>query len=453
MEVVSLSDESVVETEGMKVTKSFDAEGFPVPAVTFRVESDRNDPVGLRITDEIPEGFGIEQIGFHPDYGSEHWTATGEGVVRFERTVNPGEAFTTVYGIRMADDEEPTPFLEAPSVEVDPSAIEEEEIDEVVPKESSEVVRELASGERDTVPGLEEEEEAPAAEAAEAEGVEAEGPADPLDDAEILGEPGTEPPEEAEEEPAVEADAEPSFEAKSASEIGAEAEAEAESEEEPEIDLEEEPGLEAKSASEIGAEAEEEAGVEEESEFDLEEEPDIGAEEELEEELEEAEAEEEPEIDLEEEPEIEPEAELEKELEEAEAEEEPVIDLEDEPEIGEEEEPDVGAEAELEEEPGLEAEEEPEIDLEAEPGVETEAEPAVEGEEEPEIEAVAEPEAEAEEAHRFIRAYQANPPWRQRLIERTAARMANKSPRVERLMALVQKGQLSDDDFLRLAGR
>jgi len=61
--------------------------------------------------------------------------------------------------------------------------------------------------------------------------------------------------------------------------------------------------------------------------------------------------------------------------------------------------------------------------------------------------------AESEDAGRFIRAYQANPPWRQRLIERTVARMANKSPRVERLMALVQKGQLSDDDFLRLAGR
>jgi len=61
--------------------------------------------------------------------------------------------------------------------------------------------------------------------------------------------------------------------------------------------------------------------------------------------------------------------------------------------------------------------------------------------------------AEIEDAGRFIRAYQANPPWRQRLIERTVARMANKSPRVERLMALVQKGQLSDDDFLRLAGR
>ena len=160
-EVVTVSDESVVETEGDTVTKAFDAEGFQVPAVTFRVESDRNDPVGLRITDEIPEGFGIEQIGFHPDYGSENWTATGDGVVRFDRTVNPGEAFTTVYGIRMADDDEPDPFLESPTIEVDPDAIEEEAIDDVVPKESSEVVRELASGERDTVPGLEEEEAEP----------------------------------------------------------------------------------------------------------------------------------------------------------------------------------------------------------------------------------------------------------------------------------------------------
>ncbi|MFB6081392.1 MAG: hypothetical protein ABEJ67_01090 [Halanaeroarchaeum sp.] len=152
-------DETIVEQEGITVTKSFDSEGFPVPAVTFRVESDRTDPVAVRIVDEIPAGFGIEQIGFHPDYGSEHWTATGDGVVRFERTVEAGEAFTTVYGVRMDKDEEPTPFLDAPAVDVDPDALADADLEEVVPKESSEIVRELARGDRDTVPGLEDEPE------------------------------------------------------------------------------------------------------------------------------------------------------------------------------------------------------------------------------------------------------------------------------------------------------
>lgn len=155
--MVRVSDETIVEDAGVTVTKAFDRDGFPVPAVTFRVESDRSDPVAVRIVDAIPDDFGIEQIGFHPEYGSEHWTATGEGVVRFERTVDSGEAFTTVYGVKMGDDGQAAPFLGAPTLEVDPDAIDESAIEDVVPKESSDVVRELAGGERESVPGLDEE--------------------------------------------------------------------------------------------------------------------------------------------------------------------------------------------------------------------------------------------------------------------------------------------------------
>ncbi|MGM0372442.1 MAG: hypothetical protein ACQEQJ_08050 [Halobacteriota archaeon] len=163
-----MNEETVVVTDGVTVTKSFDAEEFPVPAVTFAVESTRAEPVELTITDTIPEEFGIEQIGFHPEYGSEDWTATGNGGVRFERTIDPNTSFTTLYGIRMAADTEPTLFLEKPTVEVngdtpadgpepEPEAEAETETDAVVPAESSELVRELARGDRESVPGLAEE--------------------------------------------------------------------------------------------------------------------------------------------------------------------------------------------------------------------------------------------------------------------------------------------------------
>ncbi|MFB6072403.1 MAG: hypothetical protein ABEJ88_05475 [Halobacterium sp.] len=172
-----MSDETVVETDGVTVSKFFNAEDFPVPAVAFDVSSSRDDEVTLSIVDEIPDEFGIDQIGFHPEYGSEHWTASGDGVVRFERDVEPGDSFTTVYGVRMEDGQDEAPFLSAPEVDV-----QGEDIDEVVPPESTDVVRELAGGERDTVPGLED------------EGVEAEVAADvdedvtsiADDDAEIL---------------------------------------------------------------------------------------------------------------------------------------------------------------------------------------------------------------------------------------------------------------------------
>ena len=183
-----MSDETVVEAEGVTVSKFFNAEDFPVPAVAFDVSSSRDTEVTLTITDEIPDEFGIDQIGFHPEYGSEHWTATGDGVVRFERDIEADEAFTTVYGVRMTDGQDETPFLSTPTVDVDG-----EHIDDVVPPESTDVVRELAGGERDTVPGLEDDgEQAGDADELEAEVRAGAGASTGLDstvtdDAEILG--------------------------------------------------------------------------------------------------------------------------------------------------------------------------------------------------------------------------------------------------------------------------
>jgi peptidoglycan hydrolase CwlO-like protein len=186
--VIAVSDETVVETDGVTVSKFFNAEDFPVPAVAFEVSSSRDADVTLSITDEIPDEFGIDQIGFHPEYGSEHWTATGDGVVRFEREVAAGEEFTTVYGVRMENGQDETPFLSAPSVDVDG-----EDIDDVVPPESTDVVRELAGGERDTVPGLEDDDEDGLEAEVEVEAGAAAGTGDidaVTDDAEILGDEG-----------------------------------------------------------------------------------------------------------------------------------------------------------------------------------------------------------------------------------------------------------------------
>ena len=158
VEVRTVNEESVVVQNGVTVTKSFSRDEFPVPAVTFEVQSTREEPVDLRIADAIPEGFGVEQIGFHPEYGSEHWTATGDGEVKFERTIEAEEEFTTVYGVRMEESDEPDMFLQKPTVAVNPT--DTIEADDTVPEESSSVVRELARGERTSVPGLDEKEPA-----------------------------------------------------------------------------------------------------------------------------------------------------------------------------------------------------------------------------------------------------------------------------------------------------
>lgn len=175
--MVLVSDETVVETDGVTVSKFFNAEDFPVPAVAFEVSSSLDDAAEFAIVDEIPDEFGIDQIGFHPEYGSEYWTASGDGVVRFEREIDAGESFTTVYGVRMDEGQDETPFLSAPTVEV-----AGEDIDDVVPPESTSVVRELAGGERDSVPGLDDDESIEADLDTDDDVAALEG-----DDAEILG--------------------------------------------------------------------------------------------------------------------------------------------------------------------------------------------------------------------------------------------------------------------------
>ncbi|MCG1002828.1 MULTISPECIES: hypothetical protein [Halobacterium] len=247
-----MSDETVVETDGVTVSKFFNAEDFPVPAVAFDVDSSRDDAVTLRIVDEIPDEFGIDQIGFHPEYGSEHWTASGDGVVRFEREIEPGESFTTVYGVRMEEGQDETPFLSAPTVELDG-----EDIDDVVPPESTDVVRELAGGDRDTVPGLEDD--------AEEAGLEAdiEGSIESLEeeDAEILEgdvDLGDEPSDDEEldtEDEAFEAEPEPSTEPESEGFGG----------EQPEPDADDEEPLAEPEAEGFG---EEEADTEEPAELE-----------------------------------------------------------------------------------------------------------------------------------------------------------------------------------------
>jgi hypothetical protein len=266
--VIAVSDETVVETGGVTVSKFFNAEDFPVPAVAFDVSSSRDHPVTLRIVDEVPDEFGIDQIGFHPEYGSEHWTATGDGVVRFEREVDPGESFTTVYGVRMNEGQDETPFLSAPSVEVDG---EDEDIEEVVPQESTDVVRELAGGERETVPGLEDDAEIEA----EVEAGGGDGLDSLEDDAEILGS-----EDDSEADAAAETDAESEPEPELETETDLESDLESDSEPEPATAVagggnsEETPGSEPG----IGTEPEESESAETAEDADFSGEPGIASE-------------------------------------------------------------------------------------------------------------------------------------------------------------------------------
>jgi predicted nucleic acid-binding Zn-ribbon protein len=144
-------------TEGpVTVTKSFAAEEFPVPAMKFVVESTANESVSISLVDEIPESFPMENVGFHPDYEKDNWTAYKSHRVEYERTLDPGETTTTVYGIRL-DDEDPSLFLTEPTLSVREAGVEagvDQPVDDVLGEDSNQLVRDVLSGDRESLPGM-----------------------------------------------------------------------------------------------------------------------------------------------------------------------------------------------------------------------------------------------------------------------------------------------------------
>ncbi len=151
---------TTVEEDGISVEKSFTDDAFPVPAVMYDLSSDREDAVRVRIVDRIPDSFPMDRIGFHPDYESENWTAYKDHRVEFERVLEPGESVETVFGIR-DDDPDIEEFIGVPVIEHVPVG---EEIEDVLGAGEPDAVREVLSGDRATLPGMEDpsEVEAPA---------------------------------------------------------------------------------------------------------------------------------------------------------------------------------------------------------------------------------------------------------------------------------------------------
>jgi peptidoglycan hydrolase CwlO-like protein len=142
---------TTVDEDGIRVEKSFSGDAFPVPAVTYELSSTREDPVRVRIVDRIPESFPMDRIGFHPEYESENWTAYKDHRVEFERVLDPGDEIETVFGIR-DDDPDLDGFLGTPVIEHVPVG---EEIEDVLGTGDTDAVREVLSGERATLPGME----------------------------------------------------------------------------------------------------------------------------------------------------------------------------------------------------------------------------------------------------------------------------------------------------------
>jgi hypothetical protein len=132
-----------VSADGVRVLKRYAADQFPVPAIAFEISSGRDEQVTVRLSDRVPRGVAVDDLGFHPDYGSEYWTIE-EDRITFERDIEPDASYTTVYGIRAADDV--SQFLSEPTIEtVDPPLPKTDSEDDIVLESDDALVEDAIS--------------------------------------------------------------------------------------------------------------------------------------------------------------------------------------------------------------------------------------------------------------------------------------------------------------------
>jgi hypothetical protein len=115
-------DVVTVTVEGVTVEKTFEPDRFPAPAFRLDLVSDREDPVAVRVVDDVPAAFDPEDVGFRHEDDDLAWTGYTDEGVELERTLEPFEHVTVVYGLRTDDVEAARAALAEPTVEVDEGA-------------------------------------------------------------------------------------------------------------------------------------------------------------------------------------------------------------------------------------------------------------------------------------------------------------------------------------------
>ncbi|WP_439026604.1 hypothetical protein [Haloarchaeobius sp. DT45] len=110
--------------DGVTVRKGLDLETLPLPAIKFAFESGRETPVGVRLTEQLPEGVSFEHVAVHTDHDGVNWTAFEDGRLVYTGSVPPGETVVTLYMVWLQRPEHVYRFLTEPYLRVtsDPNA-------------------------------------------------------------------------------------------------------------------------------------------------------------------------------------------------------------------------------------------------------------------------------------------------------------------------------------------
>jgi archaellum component FlaC len=101
------------------LSKRVDTDLASSPAVVFDIGCTTTQAARVRLRDELPPGFEVDDVVFFDDYHGEAWTTDGDDVV-FEHPVEPDEELSTLFGVETSDPSSLQPFLSEPTIEMAP---------------------------------------------------------------------------------------------------------------------------------------------------------------------------------------------------------------------------------------------------------------------------------------------------------------------------------------------
>ena len=83
--------------DGIRIRKGIVVESVPYPTVKMSIESTRDTPVAIRIREDLPDGYGVNDLGFHADYDGHCWRLVADDALEFSRCLAPGDITLTAY--------------------------------------------------------------------------------------------------------------------------------------------------------------------------------------------------------------------------------------------------------------------------------------------------------------------------------------------------------------------
>lgn len=129
--------------DGVRVRKGVVVDGVSYPVVKLSIESTGDTPVAIRLREELPDGYAVDDLGFHADYDGHCWRLVANDALEFSRCLASGDVTVTAYTI-YGSAEDARRFADGPTIDtvapIDPEDLEDERTGPLWRSSSSEAV-------------------------------------------------------------------------------------------------------------------------------------------------------------------------------------------------------------------------------------------------------------------------------------------------------------------------